>query len=784
MKNLFLVIFAFFIIRNANAQDLMITEIMQSNIDCNVDDTYEYPDSWVELYNPTDSKIFLEGYKLGTSKDPSQAYDLPKQYPVYAHSHFLIFCDKRNFNRHTDFRLDSGKGSIYLFKGDEIIDKIENFKAQPAPNVSYGRESDLSDVWGYQITPTPESSNKGGISSVILGDPIFSTPGRVGNDPVNLILSIPKSSPENTIIKFTLDGSEPTLESQTYEQPLQIEQNTVVRAKLFCEGTISPRSTTHSYIFHRREMTIPIISLVTDDFHLYSDEMGILSSAKTVGDEENYMKDWRRPINFEFFTQEEEKAEMNQLCETKVKGNATRHYLIKSMVLYANKRFGTKRFNYEFFPDQKKGIDEFKSIEIRNAGNDCYRTYMRDALSQRMMGEYADIDWQAWRPALIYINGNYHGILNIRERSNEDNIYSNFDGLEEVDVIQNWKTVEQGSIDNFNEFKEFYSEENHSFEEYEKRMDISEFANYFVLNMFTANFDFPGNNMIMWRPTSKNGKWRWICKDMDDSLGQFSLSPDFNYLDWMYYPENYPDHNWACNEESTLLFRRLLDVPEFRDLFIDRFAVYAGDFLTDSNTIEKMEKMWEEFKEEWPDHYAVNNLHWASHEVFRNDIKNFITGRYSIIYEQVADWFNLGTPVPVKVEKNTELVKDLYIQEIPILNNQYNGKYFTGKELKISTTETTESFKGWMVEIAPNENDDSETKKFFFPDYQLSIEIPDAAEINIYPISVFETKVDEIFSGTYDASSKSYQLNGIEVKGQPSAPGFYIIDGKKVLIRN
>ena len=106
-------------------------------------------------------------------------------------------------------------------------------------------------------------------------------------------------------------------------------------------------------------------------------------------------------------------------------GGASRGNMMKSLAIYANKRFGTKRFTYEFFPEQKPGVNDFKSISLRNAGNDFDYLYMRDAIIQRSMAENCDLDWQAWMPAVVYINGVYKGMLNLRERSNEDNIYTN-----------------------------------------------------------------------------------------------------------------------------------------------------------------------------------------------------------------------------------------------------------------------------------------------------------------------------------------------------------------------
>ena len=47
-----------------NAQTLVINEIMQSNVECTMDDIKEFPDSWVELYNPSDAAINLKDYKI------------------------------------------------------------------------------------------------------------------------------------------------------------------------------------------------------------------------------------------------------------------------------------------------------------------------------------------------------------------------------------------------------------------------------------------------------------------------------------------------------------------------------------------------------------------------------------------------------------------------------------------------------------------------------------------------------------------------------------------------
>ena len=128
---------------------LVINELMQSNIDCVMDDLKEFPDSWVELYNPTSQGVNLQEFRLGTSDKESESWILPNVM-VGGGQYALIYCDKEAKYLHTNFRLDSGKGcSVYLFKSGDIIDKVENLKKQPAPNIAYGRKTDGAEEWGY-----------------------------------------------------------------------------------------------------------------------------------------------------------------------------------------------------------------------------------------------------------------------------------------------------------------------------------------------------------------------------------------------------------------------------------------------------------------------------------------------------------------------------------------------------------------------------------------------------------------------------------------------------------
>ena len=167
---------------------LVINELMQSNVECIMDDLNEFPDSWVELYFPMTEAATVENlgdYKIGTKNKASKAWQLPEMW-VNPGQHIIIYCDKegKEDNRlHANFRLESGKGcQVYLFKGKEIVDSLpEALKKMPAPDIAYGRKTDGAAEWGYQLTPTAGKANTGEICGVknILGAPVFSSPGKV-----------------------------------------------------------------------------------------------------------------------------------------------------------------------------------------------------------------------------------------------------------------------------------------------------------------------------------------------------------------------------------------------------------------------------------------------------------------------------------------------------------------------------------------------------------------------------------------------------------------------------
>lgn len=754
---------------SARAQ-VVINEVMQSNIDCIMDDINEFPDSWVELYNTSSQSVNLSNYKVGDSNKESEAYQLPNK-TLGAHQYAIVYCDKESTGMHTPFRLESAKNcKFYLFKDGEVVDNLPTgMKKQPAPNVAYGRKTDGADEWGYQLTPTPEAANCGTITSDVLGEPIFSELGRVfpSSHTLSLQLSLPEDCPEGTVIRYTTDGSEPTETSTKYVNTITINSTKVIRAKLFCEGWISPRSTTQSYIYHDADVTLPVVSIVTDDKYFYNNKLGIYVDGNYQSGKKNYEFDWRRPINIEYFEGGEVESSLNQLCETRVQGGATRSNKIKSLALYAHKRFGEKRFAYEFYPEDRPGVTNFKSLILRNAGNDFDYLYMRDAIIQHsMVKNGVDLDWQAWKPSIVYINGKYIGIQNIRERSNEDNIFTNYNELEDLDMIENWYDLKEGTWDNYNAFQQFYTETGHTMEEYEQWMDCHEFMNLMIMNIFYCNLDFPGNNIVMWRPRTEDGRWRWIAKDTDFGLGLYGRSNNYNMIAWLYDPNYDWNNNWANHSDHTRLFRRLMDDPQFNREFIDRMLIYMGDFLTKDRIIEIWDPMYDLIKEEYPRHRAQINAWWPNYQDEMNNARNWLNNRANNVINHLKQKYGLGTAKNVTINGGIECDEEakatgVSMNGIKLTRGRFHGKFYQGRTITL-TAEPEEGLyvQGWKITQSGEETIVNEPEYTFeVPANAIKVDVILSDIDGIINVEADENMASKVVDAIYDAQGRKVTEN-------------------------
>lgn len=718
---------------NATAQDkVMFNEVMQSNIDYLLVEN-DYPDSWVELYNPTDNAISLGNWYLGDDSDVSLAYKLPSGISIPAKGYFLIYCDKEDKGVHTNFRIDANGTTLYLFNNNkELVDKL-TIAAQPAPNIAYGRKTDGASEWQYELAPSAGKANYGPGTSNILPEPVFSVNGGLCSEPMTLEITKPEGCPAEAIIFYTTNGSEPVPGQAGVKggmsHTIEISKSTVVRAKIIHPQyqALSPRSTTRSYIYHPRKVTMPVVSIVSDNAFFYDSERGILSTTVNNGTP-NYMQKWRRPINVEYYDAKNKEI-FNQLGETAISGVSTREQPQKSMKIYANKRFGKKNFKGTFWKD-KPTVKKIKSFVIRSGGNNSSGARVNDALVQKLFGTHVNgLDWQAYQPVIVYLNGNYFGEFGMRERSDENYVEANYDGLEDIEMADeaSYQKPVVGSL--FEKFYNTYRNKAADYDTVTEEMNVDNYMKSLIAELYAQNTDFPTNNVSLWRPLEEGGKWQWILKDLDRFGMQMALYPlDFDMLNFLFNPDNLM-FNGIHNFD---LYKKMDGFEQFHNKMVETFAVYLGDFLRPDYVTSILEGMHAEIEDEVKATFSTYNMQYASFTEGTKWLKRTINERPGHLYNQMNARYNLGGVVALKVEDDKEA--NLKINGISLKEGNFDGKYFLNHELYLTAGEGY----GWKMTV---ETPGSEPKEYTMENSDVTLLLKDystsasTVSLSTYPIA-------------------------------------------------
>ena len=568
---------------------LRINELMTNNVSNNMDNAFDYS-MWVELYNSStvnsyNLKDFWFTDDLSKPNKWKPVFDsiVPKQ------SFALLYFERSETYGHASFKLDPEGGTLYLMnRANQLIDSL-TYPVQ-FRNTSWGRLSDGSAKWTYFVQATPRFSNNGKeAASVQCVKPVPTVQG--GFYKVAQALGFTYTLGDT--VYYTLNGSEPNRSSSRYvpTSNLNLTATTVVRARTYSKGKVPSDIVSNTYFINLRDHNLPVVSISTTQANLSDPKTGIycdgdgtnglIGNGQTV--KRNYNQDWNRPVNFELFDTTGVQR-LNQEVDIKILGCWTRANAQKSISISPKKKFGDNELRYDIFAATKPNR-KYKDIQLRNSGNDFYYSMMRDGFMQSIvMKRLPGLDYMAYEPAVLYMNGAYWGIENLRERSNEDWVYSNY-GLDEEDVLALEATLDINTDKDiatdtafiaFSNFLKNNDVTNPSvYEQICKKMDVDNYMAYMMAEMYTGNNDWPHNNVKMWRKKDA-GPWHWILSDTDFGMNLYSSLQTSNTLT-ICLGENGSMPDW-----STVVLRRLMLNDTFRNTFVDRFAIHLSTtFKTD-----------------------------------------------------------------------------------------------------------------------------------------------------------------------------------------------------------
>ena len=681
--------------------ELYINEFMASNSNTILSPEFNESADWLEIYNAEITAVNIGGFYLTDDLTEPQKWQIPSDISINPGSSILFWADGYDEGQHTNFNLSVDGEEIGLFSSaGELIDSI--YYGQQMPDISFGRYPDGAENMFFFDPPTPETSNIYPGYSGIVPNPAFSMTGGFYEGVVSL--DIDNGNPLE-IIRYTLDGSLPNLESATYSVAIVLNSTSVIRAQSYQHNYLPSKVITNTY-FIDESTELPIVSVATDPANLWDDEIGIYVEGTNgipgycVNEPRNWNQPWERPISIEMYA-------ANRTLGFKIDagmqigGGCTRKYPEKTLSIYARSEYGASKINYPIFND--KPINQYNNILLRNSGQDWWRAMFRDGMMQTLVKDQMDIDWQAYKPAILFLNGDYWGIHAIREKHNEHYLESNY-GInpDEIDILSGNAIVKQGSADVYEAMIDFVDSHDMAvtadYHWVSTQMDINEYLNYMIAEIYFANIDWPAGNIKYWREQGENHKWRWILFDLDLGFGAHQRGQyDSNTLEnaTATSATYYANPPW-----STLLLRKLLENTDFKNQFIQRFASRLNVTFNPERVLNIIDSLKTNIEAEIPRHIqkweqsTSFNSGWDYHvEV----MQEFATLRPGYIIEHLISKFGLGGSIQLDVNYEMLEMGTVFINGVRLPNHNFSGEYL--KDIPIQCNAVAKPgyrFVGWQ----------------------------------------------------------------------------------------
>jgi hypothetical protein len=400
---------------------------------------------------------------------------------------------------------------------------------QQVADVSMGRDEHDSNLWVNFVESTPGVANTGPLVSDLRQtseEVEFSLPGGLVDGPVMLQLSVAEGE-----VYYSLDGSNPSPSSLTsilYGDPFELTETTVVRARCFSIGKIAGPIVTRSYFMGEEFSGLPYVSLVADPETLFGDDIGIYYntheefSVIDVGPAVYKGKD--APGHLEFFPEDGGMGfGVNGGIRMGGENNWATH-LQRAINFTLRGRYGDDAIDYDLFPGS--GIPRFTALTMREGGDDWGKSHMTDALWDSIARGRMEVETNRSRPAAFFINGEYWGLFNLRDRWNDDWFFQHYgtnDGeYERILLGGGDNTVASGTGEDYLNLTSFLNEGNfdnpEEWSELESRVDIVSAVDFVIAEGYGRNWGWGGNREI-WLDYRPGSKWRFFIPDMDKTFG-------------------------------------------------------------------------------------------------------------------------------------------------------------------------------------------------------------------------------------------------------------------------
>lgn len=771
---------------------VIINEFSAANMTTFAANNGEYED-WIELYNPGPGNVNLSGYHLSDRVNNPTKWVIPNGVTIPAGGFMVFFASDLNGlvagQYHTSFKItqtDPKEAIVFADPTGNILD-YHDLDVPNQQDHSWCRFPD-GGPWQLGTNPTPNASNVSAYSGYA---PVPTADLEAGYYPGAIAVALTPGIPGT--IRYTTDGSTPGAGSPVYAGPIPITATSVLRWFLIpTDPTIHPSAKeTNTYFIGPDKHSIKVISICGDNLPTLLTG----SSIEPKG-------------SFELFSEsgtfiDEASGEYNR------HGKDSWAYAQRGIDYITRDQLGVDdEIHYPLFALQNR--KDYQRLILKAAANDNYPfingAHIRDAFVHELAQRAGmDLDVRSYEPCILYVNGNYWGVYEIREKVDDKDYIKRYYNLEEnqIDFIKTWggTWAEYGTMTNWNTLRSYILANDMTnpanFQYVADRLDMLSLADYFIINIHTVCKDWLNWNTAWWGGDDGQGnlvKWRYTLWDMDATFGHYinytsipNIGPAADPCDI----ESLPNNSDPQSHIDVLM--KLFDNPDFHDLYINRYADLNNTALSCTSMIDLLNELIDRIEPEMPrqiNRWGGTMAEWQA-EV--QELRDFILSRCVEIEDGLTDCYQLSGPHELTVivmpqgSPNNVRINTLNPSQYP-----FQGKYYGGADLDLTAIPDPDwAFVRWetdSLDLGPDLmanpvdgklNGPDTLWAYFEPICMLGVEIlpPNKAVLDCYQAPVVLEGVafdgSDQYTWTWTDENGSVLQSGSSTSLTVNAPGWY-----------
>lgn len=514
------------------------------------------------------------------------------------------------------------------------------------------------------------------------------------------------------IVRCTFDGSEPDSTTQEFIENRVIDSTTVVRCYEFVGNEIKQKQTETYFINESINMPVVSISVVPDFVTDYIDKP---CNKPSFGEGIEY------PTHVEFYESGSLSSSKDFEIEAGISlaGSWSKTLEKKSLAIKMRDKYQQGKLHYPLFETRPES-NKFKAFILRNNGNRFVSDYIGDAVATSLL-EGTNVDYQRSKQVVVFCNGLYRGIYDLREKLNEHFIETNY-GIksQNVDLVKHMdvKILEKnGSADSYLSMLQYiqsndFEKNNAAYDSVKKMLDIVNYMEYMSAEIYFRNSDWPYNNIRAWR--NGNNPWKLIAYDIDLGLdwkwGESSYG-SVNMIEWIYSGGSSTNkcHESSDNKCFHNTLNSLIKNKAFKQAFVNRACYMYSTFINGekmssrideiNQTIDKKQIQRDMSLYNRPKH---TNTCGTGFDPTGNCLKEWSKKRDNAVREEFRDVYKLGRDVNISItiKGNGRLKLD---NEYVIQQNNYQWTVFEKHPLQLTAECYAGSkFVSWENGVADN----------------------------------------------------------------------------------